>query len=60
LSQKASALGINTFIGFSFSHNEPSLKLFYGYGFESWGHLPKVDIFNGIERDLTILGKRVC
>jgi Sortase and related acyltransferases len=53
-------LGINTLIGFIFSHNEPSLKLFQGYGFESWGHLPKVATLDGIERDLTIVGKRVC
>lgn len=53
-------LGINTLLGFIFSHNEPSLKLFHGYRFESWGHLPKVAILDGIERNLTILGKRVC
>lgn len=52
-------LGINTLLGFIFSHNEPSLKLFHGYGFESWGKLPKVAVLDDIERDLTIVGKRV-
>lgn len=52
-------LGINTLLGFIFSHNEASLKLFEGYGFESWGQLPKVAVLDGIERDLTIVGKRV-
>lgn len=52
-------LGINTLLGFIFSHNEPSLKLFQKYGFESWGQLPRVAVLDGIERDLTIVGKRV-
>jgi len=29
-------LGIKTLLGFIFSHNEPSLKLFKRYGFETW------------------------
>lgn len=53
-------IGVNTLLGFIFSHNEPSLKLFEVYGFESWAHLPRVAVLDGIERDLTIVGKRVC
>ncbi|MCE3258362.1 MAG: Phosphinothricin N-acetyltransferase [Bacteroidetes bacterium] len=50
---------ITNLLGFIFGHNEPSLKLFYNFGFEKWAHLPKVANMNGVERDLLILGKRV-
>lgn len=50
---------VNNLLGFIFGHNEPSLKLFYNFGFEKWAHLPKVANMDGIERDLIILGKRV-
>ncbi|MCE3229349.1 MAG: Phosphinothricin N-acetyltransferase [Bacteroidetes bacterium] len=50
---------VNSLLGFIFGHNEPSLKLFYNFGFEKWAHLPKVANMDGIERDLIILGKRV-
>ena len=52
-------LRIKTLVGFVFSHNESSLKLFYSLGFYSWGHLPKVAELDGIERDLIIVGKRI-
>ncbi|MDO3409067.1 GNAT family N-acetyltransferase [Saccharibacillus sp. CPCC 101409] len=53
------ALGVNTLLGFVFGHNEPSLRLLRKYGFESWGHLPRVAVLDGIERDLVILGLRI-
>lgn len=53
------ALGVNTLLGFVFGHNEPSLGLLRKYGFESWGHLPRVAVLDGIERDLVILGLRL-
>lgn len=53
------SLQIKTLLGFIFGHNEPSLKLFYHFGFENWAHLPNVAELDGIERDLLILGKRV-
>lgn len=52
-------IGINTLLGFIFSHNRTSLNLFKSYGFESWGQLPRVAVLDGIERDLTIVGKRL-
>jgi L-amino acid N-acyltransferase YncA len=52
-------LGIKTLLGFIFGHNEPSLKLFYSFGFINWGILPKIAQMDGIERDLIIVGKRV-
>ncbi|MBA3662607.1 MAG: N-acetyltransferase [Bacteroidetes bacterium] len=50
---------VQNLLGFIFGHNEPSLNLFYKFGFEKWAHLPKVANMDGIERDLIILGKRV-
>jgi phosphinothricin acetyltransferase len=57
--ESCKAYKINNLLGFIFGHNEPSLKLFYNFGFEKWAHLPKVANMNGVERDLLILGKRV-
>ncbi|CAM4353240.1 phosphinothricin acetyltransferase [Paenibacillus endophyticus] len=52
-------LGLHTLLGFVFGHNEPSLALLRKFGFETWGHLPKVAVLDGIERDLVISGRRV-
>jgi len=52
-------LNINNLLGFIFAHNEPSLRLFYRYGFDQWAHLPKVAVLDGVERDLIIVGKRI-
>lgn len=54
------ALGLKTLLGFIFAHNQPSLQLFYSFGFERWGYLPLVAELDGIERDLLIIGKRIC
>jgi L-amino acid N-acyltransferase YncA len=56
---QASSLGIDTVLGFVFGHNEPSLRLFRGFGFEPWGTLPHVAVLDGVERDLVILGRRM-
>ncbi|KFF23580.1 GNAT family N-acetyltransferase [Chryseobacterium vrystaatense] len=56
---RAPDLGIQTLLGFIFSHNEASLKLFRNFGFEDWGMFPDVAVLDGVERSLTILGKRV-
>jgi L-amino acid N-acyltransferase YncA len=55
----APALGIDTVLGFIFGHNEASLRLFRGFGFDTWGSLPRVAVLDGVERDLVILGKRL-
>jgi len=57
--QKAPEYGFKTILGFIFAHNEPSLRLFYHFGFEDWGNLPKVAELDGREIDLKIVGKRV-
>jgi L-amino acid N-acyltransferase YncA len=51
--------GLTTFLGFVFAHNEPSLALCRKFGFAPWGHLPRVAVLDGVERDLLILGKRL-
>ncbi len=44
---------------FIFAHNERSVALFRKFGFETWAHLPRVAVLDGVERDLLILGRRV-
>ena len=51
--------GLKTLLGFIFAHNEPSLKLFTQLGFARWGLLPGVARLDGIERDLTIMGRQI-
>lgn len=48
-----------TILGFIFSHNIPSMKLFEQLGFSEWGHFPNIAELDGIERSLSIMGKRV-
>jgi L-amino acid N-acyltransferase YncA len=50
---------IKTVVGFIFSHNIPSLKLFKSFGFEEWGRLPDVAEMDGNEYSLSIVGKRL-
>lgn len=57
---KAPAFGIKTLLGFIFSHNEPSLKLFRQLGFEDWANLPNIALLDNQERGLKILGKRIA
>ena len=56
---RAPSLGINAVVGLIFAHNEPSLKLFEQLGFKRWGLLPRVARLDGVERDLTILGRHI-
>jgi phosphinothricin acetyltransferase len=56
---QAPNFGIKTLLGFIFSHNEPSLKLFRHFGFEDWATLPNIAVLDGHERGLKILGKRI-
>lgn len=50
---------VTTLLGFIWSHNAPSLQLFASEGFAPWGHLPRVAVLDGIDRDLVIVGRRV-
>jgi L-amino acid N-acyltransferase YncA len=52
-------LGLRTLVSFIFAHNHPSLQLFATFGFQPWGHLPKIAELDGVERDLIIMGLRI-
>lgn len=53
------AIKIHTLLGFIFSHNLPSIRLFEKLGFKEWAHLPNIAVLDGVERSLSILGKRI-
>ena len=57
--RQSTSLDLKTLVGFIFAHNQPSLRLFETFGFQCWGHLPKVAELDGVERDLVILGRRI-
>jgi phosphinothricin acetyltransferase len=57
--RESSSLGVKTLVSFIFAHNYPSLKLFETFGFQVWGHLPRIADLDGEERDLMIMGLRV-
>jgi phosphinothricin acetyltransferase len=56
---RADGLGIQTFLGFVFAHNERSVALCRKFGFDTWGRLPRVAVLDGVERDLLVLGRRL-
>ena len=56
--ERAGSLGLTTYLGFIFAHNLRSGALFGRFGFQQWGHLPRVALLDGVERDLLILGRR--
>jgi L-amino acid N-acyltransferase YncA len=55
---RGAALGLSTFLGFVFAHNDRSVDLCRKFGFTHWGRLPRVAVLDGVERDLLILGRR--
>jgi L-amino acid N-acyltransferase YncA len=55
----APRLGLKTLLGFIFAHNDASVRLFEKFRFQRWGVLPQVAEFDGIERDLVIVGLRL-
>lgn len=56
---KCTSLKINTLLGFIFSHNTPSLRLFLDAGFEEWADLKDIAEMDGRKYSLKILGKKV-
>lgn len=56
---RAPELEITAMVGLIFAHNELSLRLFAQLGFEKWGLLPRVALLDGVQRDLTIMGRHV-
>ena len=57
--RRAPELGLKTLTGGIFGHNEASIRLFEGFGFERWAYYPNVAELDGIERDLIVLGLRL-
>lgn len=55
----AKAQNINVLLGFIFSHNTPSMKLFEHHGYQRWGELPKIAKLDDTLCNLSILGKRL-
>ena len=52
-------LNIKTILSFVFSHNIPSINLILHFGFQQWGHLPKVALLDNLEKDVVIYGLRI-
>lgn len=53
------SLEIYTLLGFIFGHNDASLRLFAGCGFQRWGCMPLIAELDGVERDLVVMGLRI-
>lgn len=58
--EKAPSFGVKTLLGYIFSHNVISLKLFTHAGFEVWADLPDIALLDGVERSVKIMGKRIA
>ena len=56
---QAASLKIHTLLGFIFSHNEPSIRLFKNAGFEEWGILKDIAIMDGKHFSLSIFGLKI-
>ena len=56
---QAPALKLHTLLGFIFSHNEVSKKLFIQAGFAEWGLLKDVAIMDGNYYSLSIFGLKI-
>lgn len=57
--KQAKSLGFENLLGFIFSHNTPSIRLFQKHGFEKWGEFPEVAIMDGKRYSLSIFGKKI-
>lgn len=56
---QAKQLNIKVLLGFIFSHNLPSVKLFKHFDFKVWGELPNVAVMDNKLYSLTIFGKHI-
>ena len=57
--EQCPSIKVHTLLGFIFSHNVPSIRLFEKMGFSQWAHMPNIAVLDGVERSLDILGKRI-
>ena len=58
--ERGPALGLRTLLAVIFAHNDASVGLFAGMGFERWGLLPGVANLDGRHADVVILGRSVA
>lgn len=56
----APSLGIETLTATIFASNEASIALFRKMGFAQWGFMPRVARLEGVEKDLVLVGRRLC
>ncbi len=54
------ALGYRTLFGILMDKNEGSVGLLEKFGFEKWGHMPKIADFDGTECGHIYMGKRIA
>ncbi len=57
--KKSPSLKINTLLGFIFSHNAPSIKLFLDAGFKEWANLEEIAEMDEKKYSLKILGRKI-
>lgn len=57
--RRAPELGIDTLTAGAFAHNEASVRMFEGFGFERWASFPEVAELDGVKRDLVVLGLKL-
>jgi phosphinothricin acetyltransferase len=57
--KQAPSLQIHTLLGFIFSHNEPSIRLFKNAGFEEWGLLKDIALMDNQYYSLSIFGLKM-
>ena len=55
---RAPACGIDRVLALCLDHNERSLRLFRSRGFADWGRMPGACVFDGVRRDVVVLGWR--
>ena len=57
--ERAKILGYRTIFAVVLDTNHPSIRLLEKLGFATWGHLPNVADFDGVECGHLYLGKRI-
>jgi phosphinothricin acetyltransferase len=57
--QHAVKISVDTLLGFIFSHNAPSIKLFERQGYKLWGELPQIARMDEQSFSLSIFGKKL-
>ncbi len=55
----APTFGVKNLLDYIFSHNTPSINLFLKLGFTAWGNFKNIALLDGVERSVTIVGKRL-